>query len=109
MKIPKSGALIIFLNNSGKELNLLPLLGIIHMSTIVNRLLAHKYIVIGAIALAGLLVYALPIGDIFSQVSAAQGGGDQSAAGGHPTNPNAYKVCEHNSTPKKCYGHTSGG
>jgi hypothetical protein len=79
------------------------------MSTIANRLLAHKYIVIAGIALASLLVYILPIGDIFSQVSAAKGGGDQSAAGGHPTNPNAYKVCEHNSTPKKCYGHTSGG
>ncbi len=73
------------------------------MSTIVNVLLAHKHLIIGAIAVAGLVVYFLPIGDVLSPVFAAKGG-QQSAAGGHPTNPNAYKVCEHNDTPKKCYG-----
>jgi hypothetical protein len=77
------------------------------MSTIVNVLLAHKRLIIGAIAVAGLVVYVIPIGDILSPVFAANGG-HQSAAGGHPTNPNAYKVCEHNDTPKKCYGRNDG-
>jgi hypothetical protein len=78
------------------------------MSTIVNVLLAHKQLIIGAIAAVGLVVYFLPIGDILSPVFAAKGG-QQSAAGGHPTNENAYKVCQHNDTPKKCYGHTPDG
>ena len=78
------------------------------MSRIVDVLLAHKHLILGAIAVSGLVVYALPIGDIMSPVFAANGG-HQSAAGGHPTNENAYKVCEHNDTPKKCYGHTPDG
>jgi hypothetical protein len=82
------------------------------MSRIKDKILAHKHIIIGAIAVAGLVVYVLPIGDILSPVSAAKGG-QQSAEGGHPTNDNAYKVCEKKiekgqqvPPPKKCYGFT---
>ena len=73
------------------------------MSRIVDVLLAHKHLILVAIAVGALVVYVLPIGDIMSPVFAANGG-HQSAAGGHPTNENAYKVCKHNDNPKKCYG-----
>jgi hypothetical protein len=83
------------------------------MSRIIDRFLARKQIIIGAIAAAVLVTYFLPIQDIVSPVSAAKGG-QQSAAGGHPTNENAYKVCEKKiekgqqvPPPKKCYGFAS--
>lgn len=41
-------------------------------SIIVNVLLAHKQVTIGAIAVAGLVVYFLPIGEILSPVFAAK-------------------------------------
>jgi hypothetical protein len=78
--------------------------------SILSIILAHKTIVITAVALAALAMYIIPYNAI-TDAFAAQGGGGQhqSAAGGHPTNPNAYKVCEHNTTPKKCYGFTADG
>jgi hypothetical protein len=72
--------------------------------SILSIILAHKTIVITAVALTVVAMYMIPYNAITDAFAAQGGGGHQSAAGGHPTNPNAYKVCEHNTTPKKCYG-----
>jgi hypothetical protein len=78
------------------------------MNHIIASILAHKQIVIAVGAVALVAAYVVPYDSII-QASAANGNNgnnNNNAAGGHPTNPNAYKVCEHNTTPKKCYGNT---
>jgi hypothetical protein len=83
------------------------------LMSILIKLAKHKRAVIAAgAALVLLAAYVIPFDSLLGIATAAKGGNSNndnpnSAQGGHPTNPNAYKVCEHNTTPKKCYGFES--
>jgi hypothetical protein len=77
---------------------------------LIALLLAHKQMIVAGIAAVAIVGYTFA--PSIGQAIAAPGGNpsappDHSAAGGQPTNPNAYKVCAFNDTPQKCYGHTA--
>jgi len=74
-----------------------------------TTLAQHKSVVIAAgAALVLLAAYVIPWDSLLGTATAAKGGNNDDNNSDKNQNPNRFKVCEHNTTPQKCYGHVSG-